>query len=111
MKKIIYGSLFFLSFNSLAQMTGDLPNSGRKMLSSYSFESTGTKEGVVTLDVVVNIDGNVTSTAILPAGTTIVSTPTVLKIENEVRQLKFEKGYQYPKYHHASFTIHVVKPS
>lgn len=90
-------------------MTGDIATSNRKLLSSYDFNTTGSRSGIVTLDVVVNIDGEVTSTKLIREKTTVISFPTIMKIENKVRTLKFEKGYKYPKFHHAIFTIKVSK--
>jgi hypothetical protein len=109
MKNCLSFAFLFVCFSSFSQMSGELPESGRKLLSPYSFSMLGTKEGLVVLDVVVDIDGKVLSTKVVPAQTTIVSTPTIMKVENEVRALKFEKGYQYPKFHHAFFTVKINK--
>lgn len=109
MNYLLTAILAMFNFCVFSQMTGDLGTSGRKLLSSYNFKSSGSKAGVIMMDVVVDIDGNVTSTEVIPAGTTIVSTPTVMKIKNEIRLLKFEKGYQFPKFHHATFKIEVSK--
>lgn len=107
MKSVLSLCFVLLNFCVFSQMSGELAASGRKLLSAYNFQASGSTSGIVTLDVVVNIDGNVTSTKVIKEKTTIVSTPTMMKIENKVRTLKFEKGYKYPKFHHAIFTIKV----
>lgn len=109
MKRVLFILFLCLSSFSFAQMTGDLPTSGRKLLTPYSFKGEGTTAGVVVLDIAVNVDGKVTSTVVIPEESTIVSIPTLMKIKNEVRLLKFESGLQFPAYHHAKFTINVRK--
>lgn len=109
MRTIITLAVFFCFFSVNAQMTGEIKNDGRKMLTPFNYLIKGTQTGVVVVEIAVNIDGNVTSVQVIREESTIVSTPTHMMVKEEVKKLKFEKGYHFPKFHRARLLINVEK--
>lgn len=103
--------LCFLLITQLAasQMTGEIPSDGRKMLTPFNYLLKGNHDGVITVEIAVNIDGNVTSVQVLRNETSIVSTPTQMMVKEAVKKLKFEKGYHFPKFHRAKLIITIEK--
>lgn len=94
---------------SVAQMSGEIVSEGRQMITPFNYLLKGNHDGVITVEIAVNIDGNVTSVQVLRNETTIVSTPTQMMVKEEVKKLKFEKGYHFPKFHRAKLKITIEK--
>lgn len=94
------------SFSQL--LSGDLVESGRRLITETDFTIKGTKEGVVVYDISVDLKGNVTSAVLVGELTTIKSTPTQMDVKSYVNKLKFVAGNGYPKFHHATIKITVV---
>lgn len=104
--------LFFaaLASSSHCQLIGGkLLDDGRKMTSESTFKIVDNNVGVVVYELAVNNKGIVTSAKLINEETTVVSTPTRIKVRNHVMTLKFEEGTYFPQYHHVKVKITVVK--
>jgi hypothetical protein len=101
---------FLLSVFALnAQLSGELKTDNRKLLTPFNYLVKSTTPGIAVFEITVDIDGNVTSATVLKDETTIRSTPTLMAVKNELLQLKFQKGYTYPKFHRGKVTVHVER--
>ena len=81
----------------------------RKMISVSTFKLIDNNEGVAFYQLAVNRNGEVTSATLLSAGSTIVSTPTRMKMRNYLMTLKFEEGMYYPEFHHVRVKVTTSK--
>lgn len=109
MKNIILLLFVFLGVNTMAQnrITGDLRNDERKIVKDIDYTLKYKNEGRITIDIVVNIDGRVTSAKVNQAHTTIRSTPMQIELKNRAKTLKFESCYHCPKFHNGSVVFKV----
>lgn len=96
------GSLF-----SQNRLTGDLRNDQRKIKEDIEYTIDYKKEGRITVDIVVNIDGKVTSAIINEKHTNVLSTPMHIEAKNRAKRLKFESCYHCPKFHNGSVVFMV----
>jgi hypothetical protein len=105
--------LFFVLATAMnaafGQLSGEIVNDGRKLITPFNYLVKGTQNGVVTVEIAVNIDGDVTSVQVIPNESTLVSTPSLMAVKNHIKTLKFEKGYHYPKFHRGRMKIMVEK--
>lgn len=110
MKTILFAFFTALSTVSFSQLIGGkLMEDGRKMTSESSFTIVDNNVGIVIYELAVNNKGIVTSAKLVNDGTTVVSTPTRMKVRNHVMTLKFEEGTYFPEFHHVKVKITVVK--
>ena len=110
MKAIILFAALFVSSVSFGQLiSGTLVDEGRKMVSPSDFSVIDNKDGVLFYELAVNRKGVVTSARLLTEGTTVVSTPTRIKVRNYLMTLKFEEGTYYPEFHHVKVKVTVKK--
>ena len=103
--------LFFLLFSSTSfgQITGGaILDDGRKLVTEASFVQEGTVNGWAIYDLSVDMEGNVTSSKLVE--TNLKRTSAKMQIRNYASTLKFEKGTHYPKFHHVTIKITLVKP-
>ncbi len=105
--KLVLVSLFlvFSSYSFSQLISGTLIDEGRKMTSVSTFKLIDNNEGIAFYQLAVNRKGEVTSATLLSAGTTIVSTPTRMKMRNYLMTLKFEEGMYRPEFHHVKVKI------
>lgn len=96
-----------MSFSQL--MDGNLMDEGRKMISTSTFKIVDNNIGVVYFELAVNRKGVVTSARLINQGTTVVSTPTRMKVRNYLMTMKFEEGTYYPEFHHVRVKMTVEK--
>jgi hypothetical protein len=96
-----------LSFGQL--IDGTLVDENRKMISNSSFKVIDNNVGVLFYVLAVDRKGNVTSATIESKGTTVISTPTRMKVRNHLMTFKFEEGTHYPEFHHVRVKITVAK--
>lgn len=102
---ILFMTLFVSSFSFGQLISGTLVDEGRKMVSTSDFKVIDNNEGVLFYELAVNRKGIVTSARLLAEGTTVVSTPTRIKVRNYLMTLKFEEGTYYPEFHHVTVKV------
>jgi hypothetical protein len=109
--KLVLVSLFIVatSFSFSQLIDGTLIDESRKMISVSTFKLIDNNEGVAFYQLAVNRKGEVTSATLLSAGTTIISTPTRMKMRNYLMTLKFEEGMYYPEFHQVRVKITTSK--
>lgn len=108
--KVLIASLFLLiGFAGFSQLSGDIRDAGRAILTETSYTIESSHNGTVVVDISVDIEGNVTSARIVSARTTVKSTPAKMKALNYVKKFEFQKGTAYPKYHQGTVVLHLVK--
>jgi hypothetical protein len=77
---------------------GSLVNSGRKVLGTPVYTITGAASGTVILELSVNRKGEVAGAKVISEGTSITSTPVVMKAQNAAKKLKFTPGTHYAEF-------------
>ncbi len=98
-----------LSFVGNAQLlSGSLVDEGRKMVTTSDFTFKDLNTGTIVYELAVNRLGKVTSAKLVPAGTTISSTPTRVKVRNHLMGWSFQEGTYFPEFHHVKVKITVV---
>lgn len=108
--KIIIAVLFLtIGFTGFSQLSGDIRDAGREILTETNYTIEGSHNGTVVIDISVGIEGNITSVRIVGNRTTVKSTPAKMKALNYVKKFEFQKGTAYPKYHQGTVVIHMVK--
>ena len=80
--------------------SGTLVESGRKQIGTTSFTIQGAATGTVIIELSVNRKGDVTSAIVIPDGTTVTSTPSVMKAQNAAKKLKFTPGTHFAEFEH-----------
>lgn len=109
MRYVVLVVMVLAAVTGKAQMTGEIKDDGRKMLTPFNYLLKGNQEGVIVVEIAVNIDGNVTSVQVIRNESTIVSIPTHMMVKEKIKTLKFEKGYHYPKFHRARLRVIIEK--
>jgi hypothetical protein len=106
MKSVIVLFLLFFANASFSQLiSGRLIEDERKLITVTDFTVQDSNEGVLLFELAVNNLGNVTSSKLLNNGTTVISTPTRMKVKNELMKWKFQDGTYYPEFHHVTVKI------
>lgn len=90
-------------------VSGDLLDEKRPLITETNFKIADQSEGVVYLQIAVDRNGDVTSAQVVTKGTTVNSTPSRIKAVNFAKQLEFQDGTYYPKFHHALIRIELYK--
>ena len=108
----VFVILLFIGFSTCSYsqlIDGTLIDQARKMTSESTFKLIDNNEGVAFYQLAVNRKGEVTSATLLGAGTTIISTPTRIKMRNYLMKLTFEEGMYYPEFHHVRVKVTTSK--
>jgi hypothetical protein len=109
MKVFITLTYLLVSVFSFGQLLeGDLIDEGRKLISKQHFILEGTKDGWASYELAVNRKGEVTSARLVD--TNLKSTPSKMQIRDYVMEFAFEPGTYYPKFHHVTVKITLLKP-
>lgn len=88
-------------FGAKAQVqSGTLVDSGRKLETTAAFSIESKTKGTVLLELAVNRKGEVTAAKVIADGTSITSTPSVMKAQNAAKKLKFTPGTHYAEFEH-----------
>lgn len=90
---------FFSGVQAQVQ-SGTLVDSGRKLLSTSTFTIESTTTGTVIVELAVNRKGEVTGAKVIADGTSVTSTPAVMKAQNAAKKLKFTAGTHYAEFEH-----------
>jgi hypothetical protein len=105
--------LFFsllISFSSFSQIIdGTLVDEKRKLTSTSDFSVSDKNEGIVFYELSVNRLGEVTTAKLLTEGTTVISTPTKMKVRSHVMNFTFTAGTYYPEFQNVRVKITVTK--
>jgi len=111
MKKsiLIFTFISCLSGLNAQVQSGTLVESGRVIVGTGAFTIESVAEGTVIVELAVNRKGEVTSSKIIPDGTTIVSTPQQMKAQNVSKKLKFTPGTRYAEFEHVRVKYTYVK--
>jgi hypothetical protein len=107
----LFGLLFFclLAFHAKTQLlSGDLLEKNRKLITASNFTLKDPNKGEVICELSVNRAGEVTSIIVGLASTTAVSIPSKIRVRNYLKSFKFEKGNQYPAFHHVKVKITLI---
>lgn len=92
--------LFLISFASFSQVYGDLFTDKRGISGNIEYTVNHSKPGKIIFDIVVDMDGKITSCELNKEKSTIVFTAAVVQAKNKIVQnLKFERGYHWPEFH------------
>ena len=109
-KSVIIFISFFIVKNSYSQIiSGEILDSGRKLITLSDFVIKSDRSGEVVYEIAIDIKGDVTSATIVNSLTTIKSTPLKLDAKNLINTFKFEPGTFYPKFHHSRVKITFVE--
>ena len=88
-------------FGAKAQVqSGTLVDSGRKLETTSTFKIDSKTKGTVLLELAVNRKGDVTAAKVIADGTSITSTPSVMKAQNAAKKLKFTAGTHFAEFEH-----------
>jgi len=103
---LLFSMMSSLSFGQL--LDGTLVDEKRKLITVTDFKVIDANEGIMFFTLAVNRKGEVTS-ATISAGSTVISTPTKIKVRNYLMKLKFEEGTYYPEFHQVRVKVTVAK--
>lgn len=111
MKKIILLSLVLLtSFVNIAQIYGDIFMDKRRVQNDIDYIISYSKPGKIVFDIVVDMEGKITSCILNKEKSTIIETGAMMKAKNKIiAGLTFERGYTFPKFHNGSVQITTVQ--
>ena len=101
--------LLFMSF-SFGQIKGTIAEEGRALQTKTSFIIEGKENAKFTFNIAVERNGTVSGIKLDAANSTSNSTPLMMEARKVVSSLRFEEGTHYPKFHHGSVVITMVKP-
>ena len=90
-------------------ISGDIYNSGRRILTETNFSINSIKKGEIVFDISLDIYGKVTSAVVVKSMTSITSTPMVMDAKNLVSTYRFEPGNGFPKFHHGLVRINFIE--
>ncbi len=103
-------ALLLWSWGANAQVeSGTVVESGRKLTVPAVFTIDAATEGTVIVELAVNREGNVTSSKVIREGTTVVSTPQIMKAQNISKKLKFTPGTHFAEFEHVRVRYTYVK--
>ncbi len=107
---LVFFVAFCFSLNGHSQVYGDVGISKRKVLTDCDRKiSSSSKEGLIFIDIAVDVDGNVTSTELDEERSVVTHIILVREAKLRAKKMKFEKGMHYPKFHHGVLQFTVEK--
>ena len=107
---VIFILLTFVSFEARTQIiSGDLVQSGRKMISDSDFKVVGRYTGFQYYELSVNREGRVTDVRHLVQKGALISTPARILASGKLNELEFQKGTSYPKFHRVKVRVNFEK--
>ena len=110
MKQLLCIFLLLTTFSINAQiLSGKIVDDNRQMISNTTFVLESNYSGYVVYEIAVNPSGEVTSSRFIDEKSTIFSTPANMEVKNFLKTIVFEKGNHFPKYHHATVKVMLVK--
>lgn len=106
---ILFSFMVFTSMAFSQLIDGPIVTDKRPLISTIGFKLIDNNEGVLFYDLAVDPTGKVTSATLIKDGTTVVSTPTKIKVRNHLMQLKFQAGTHYPQVHKVKVKVTTAK--
>ncbi|MCC5922339.1 MAG: hypothetical protein JJT77_01025 [Crocinitomicaceae bacterium] len=97
--------------NVFGQIKGTIAEEGRALLTKTTFIIEGKENAKFTFDIAVERNGTVSGIKLNAANSTSNSTPLMMEARKVVSGLRFEEGTHFPKFHHGSVIITMVKPA
>ena len=111
MKEVIMVCIFCcVQFFASSQLQGDIARDNRQLLTETNFIMEGNQNGKMVFNIAVESTGKVSSVSYDADESTIISTPTKIKVRNYINDFKFEPGTHYPKFHQGRIIITIVAP-
>src|SRR5690606_13334969 len=102
--------LLFFTVSGFSQIYGDLFMDKRGVAKEIEYTVNHSQPGKLVFDIAVDIDGNVTSCELNEEKSTITFSGAVIQGKNKILQhLKFESGYQWPKFHRGYIQLNTVQ--
>lgn len=99
-----------LSNNLIAQVYGDLFMDKRKIAKEIDYTIIHSIPGKLVFNIVVDMDGSITSCVLDKNRSTLTSTVAMVKAKNKIIVgLAFERGYHFPKFHRGQVQIETVQ--
>lgn len=93
-------------FCGFSQLSGNIKTDQRAIITEIKYELIGSKTGVLTFDIAVDLEGKVTSCIYIPSESTFRNTPSIINAKNKILTgLRFEPGHQFPKHHQGKVRI------
>jgi hypothetical protein len=102
----------FMAFSGMVYsqlVDGPIVTDKRPLTSTIGFKVIDNNEGVLFYELSVDRTGKVTSATLVKEGTTVISTPTKIKVRNHVMKLQFSAGTHYPEFHKVKVKITTAK--
>ena len=108
MKRLLLALFLISTTVANAQLiSGAIVEDGRQITGEPKYIVEGMKNGWAKYDLSVDIKGNVTSVKMVESN--LKSTPATTIIRNHVKKFTFEPGTYFPKYHHVTVKITMIK--
>ncbi len=111
MKNKIITSFLFLLLTQIGYsqlIGGSVKQDGRTFAEKPAFIIEGNANGYAKFELAVDVNGNVTGVKLIE--TNLKSTPAKYRLRNYVKNIKFQPGRYYPKFHHAIVKITMIRP-
>jgi hypothetical protein len=106
---IVFSFMVFTRMAFSQLIDGPIVTDKRPLISTIGFKLIDNNEGVLFYDLAVDPTGKVTSATLIKEGTTVVSTPTKIKVRNHLMLLKFQAGTHYPQVHKVKVKVTTAK--
>lgn len=102
--------LIGLSNSVIAQVYGDLFMDKRKIAKEIDYTIIHSTPGKLVFDIVVDMDGDITSCVLDKNRSTVTSTTAMMKAKNKIMEgLTFERGYSFPKFHRGQIQMETIE--
>lgn len=92
-----------------SQVEGEIMADGREIVEDIDYTIESKQEGKLVFNIVVDLDGNITSCEWDKVASTVNSTRLAHASKNRIlTQLKFEYGTGFPSFHRGQVTITLI---
>lgn len=98
--------LLVITYTGFSQVFGEILSDKRAISKDMEYTIQYSQPGKLIFNIAVDMDGNVTSCVLNKSKSTITATPAMMKAKNKIiANLKFERGYHWPKHHQGYVVI------
>ncbi len=110
MKTLFVLLVILCSSLGFGQVSGEIINDHRPIIKDIVYEVNGRKQGTLAFTISVNEKGDVISCKLDKENSTVYDTPASVAARNQITSgLKFKADSSYPKFHHGTVWITVLK--